>query len=430
MGKIKKYFLSIILFVLMFYVIFPTGMPLFGFSFIFTSGVLGGLLYYRNGFPFSEVISIILFFLVIIFWSVFCTFANGQSDTFVFEYTKSQMAWIFSAYLIAYIFFKRHPKGGVQLLVYYLLAVIATQGIISVAMDQNPDVREFFDKLQGSDELAQMKRMQTEGKRLLGYGVQFFGAGIVFGLGLIFIVYILFSQKLNFLQQIFIAVLYVFFLMVGLLSARTTLVGAVASVALVFLLYFQGGSKAYKSQSISIIFYSIVLGTIGVSTVYIYFPEFADWAFEPFLNYQETGELRTSSSDGLFIMFYWPDNMHDWLIGIGVGSFMSSDVGFTRLWLWFGLPGMLLFFGYQLMIIKQSFTANKMLNITLLVTFAYNIALNVKGLSDLNHFWLIFAMYFLYYKYFVYTPYMYRLGRIRENTLRNAIQSPSAYRRI
>lgn len=420
----------LLLFVVMFYVIFPAGMSLFGFSFIFTSGAIGGLLYLRNGFPFGEVVSIILFFVLIIFWSVFCTFANGQSDMFIFEYTKSQMAWVFSAYLIAYLFFKIHPKGGVHLLIYYLLAVITAQGIISVAMDMNPEIRDFFDGLQGISELEKFKRMQTSGHRLLGYGVAFFGAGIVFGLSLIFIVYILFSRKLNLLQQIFIAILYVFLLMVGMLSARTTLVGAFASVALIGLLFFKGGDKARKSQAMTILFLGVVFITIGTTVVYTYFDEFAEWAFEPFLNYQETGEFRTSSSDGLSIMFYWPDNMHDWLIGIGIGSFIASDVGFTRLWLWFGLPGMILFFGYQLMIIKQSFTSNIMLNITLLVTFAYNLALNVKGLSDLNHFWLIFAMYFLYYKYFVYTPYLYRIGRIRENTLRNAVQSPTAYRRI
>jgi len=429
MEKIKKGILSVILVVLIFYVLFPTALPLFGFSFIFTSGVLGVILYAYNKFPFAEIVSMLLFFGLLIGWAVFCTFINSKSDSFYLDYSKSQIAWMFSAYLIIYIFFKIHPNGGLNYLIYYIIAVITIQGIISVWMYFDPEVAAFFDSLQMSTDLSIGKRSMTEGKRLLGYGVAFFGAGIVYGISLIFIAYIFMTKKLNFLQQLFCAILYVATFLVGLMSARTAAVGLVASLALAVLLYFKG-DKTLKSQGMLILFYCSVFTSVGVTLVYTFFPEFADWTFELFLNYQETGELRTNSSDGLSEMFLLPSTFKEWVFGRGVGSYWGSDVGFTRLLFWFGVPGTLLYFGFQYLYMKNSFSGDKAFNLTLVVLFAYNLALNVKGLSDLNHFNSILMMYFLYYRYFIYTPQLYRLGKIRQTSLRYAVQSSASGRRI
>ncbi|MFR9166727.1 MAG: hypothetical protein ACLVKO_11105 [Dysgonomonas sp.] len=287
----------------------------------------------------------------------------------------------------------------------------------------NPNVADFFNSIQiGSDDLLlSTKRAQTEGKRLLGFGIAFFGAGVIYGVALIFLIYILMAKKLNLLQVLFFSILYIFVFFVGMLSARTTLVGGFASLGLLIILLFRGNSGR-RSQLITFIFYSVILVTISITLIYQFFFDMADWALEPFINYKASGELRTDSSDGLVIMFMLPQTFVQWIFGIGVGNFWGSDVGFTRLLYWFGLPGTILFFLFGYLLIKQSFTANQALNYTLLVTFAYNLALNVKGLSDLNWLWALFAFYFLYYNYYIYTPYLYRIGRIKQNTLRTAVQ--------
>lgn len=429
MKKIKDAISSILLVVVIFYVIFPAALPLFGFSFIFTSGILGLALYAYNRFPFPEIISLVLLFVLLIGWTLLCQFVNTSNDTFIFEYAQSQIAWIFSSYLVVYLFFKRHPDKGIHVLVYYIIAAITIQGIISVWMYFDPVVSDFFEKIQMSTGLAADKRMETEGKRLLGYGIAFFGAGIVFGLSLILIVYIFMTHKLNFIQKLLIALLYVATFLVGMMSARTAVVGLIASLCLMVLLYFKGDNK-YRSQGITIMFYAAILTSIGVTVVFTFFSEFAEWTFEPFLVYRDTGEIRTNSSDGLYVMFTYPTNFYEWMFGWGKGAFWGSDVGYTRLFFWFGLPGTLLFFGYQYTIMKRSFSADKYFNITLLIIFAFNLALNIKGLSDLNHFNYIFMMYFLYYRYFIYTPYLYRLGKVKETTLRYAIQGSPTGRRI
>jgi hypothetical protein len=98
--------------------------------------------------------------------------------------------------------------------------------------------------------------------------------------------------------------------------------------------------------------------------------------------------------------------------------------------MWFGLPGAVMFFCYQFMIIKRAFTNNMVLNLTLITLFVYNIVLNYKGLSDLNHFCLMFAFYFLHYKYNIYTPYLYRIGKFNQTKLRYAVQAQTAGRRF
>jgi len=355
-------------------------------------------------------------------WALICKFVNGSADTFIIDYSKSQMGWLFSSYFVIYFFFKVHPKASIDKLIYYIIAAIFIQCVITVAMNLDEGIYDFFTSLQKSDDVGDKKREMTEGKRLLGYGVAFFGMGIACGTALILLVYIFMTKKMNLIRTLFVAFLYCSIFFVGLLSARTTMVGAAASVILMIFLFFYGASNK-GGQLFSFIIMSVLLFTFGVTLSYVYFPEFADWAFEAFLNYQETGEFRTVSSDGLYVMFYFPRTIREWIFGIGIGSYWGTDVGYTRLLFWFGIFGTILFFYYQIILMRISFTNNTLLNVTILMLFGYNLALNIKGFSELNMFMYLISGYFLYYKYFIYTPYLYRLGKFNQTKLRYAVQT-------
>ena len=414
--------------VLVFYYIFPAALPLFGYTFIFTLGILGIILYVSHKFPYTEVVPIWSVFATMFLWSLFCTFMNNATDSFIIDYTKSQMGWFFSAYIIIYVFFRVHPKPEFHHLLYYIIAAIALQGIISVAMYLSPEANDFFTSIHKTDELIDSKRNTTEGERLLGYGMAFFGAGITYGVGLILLSYILLTKKWNIMQIFFISLLYCFIFYVGIFSARTTITGAFASIILMAIILFV--QKTNSGQLYKFIFFSIALFAIGYTLCYIYFSDFTDWAFEAFINYQEKGEFRTFSSDGLDHMFVLPSNASEWIFGWGIGRFIFSDVGYTRLWMWFGLPGLCLFFYYQIMLIKPAFTRNTTLDLLLITLFIYNFVLNYKGLADINYFLLLFTFYFLYYKYYIYTPYLYKLGKINQSKLRHAIQAAPTSRRF
>ncbi|GAB6010886.1 hypothetical protein [Viscerimonas tarda] len=424
---IKKILSVILLLVLVFYYIYPTAMPLFDYSFLFTLGISGLVLYAFHKFPYPELISIGLVYLVMFVWAYFCMFLGSSGDTFILEYTKSELGWIFSAYLLISLFFVVHPKGKVHYVMYYMIAAIVLQCIISVAMYMNPDVNDFFVSLQKNDDLVDFKRRITEGDRLLGYGVAFFGAGIACGVGLILLVYVLMTRKLTLLQNLFVSVLYCGVFYVGMLAARTTMVGLAASLVLMVVLLFMRG---YKKQFFIHLFLSLFLFAVGYTLCAFYFPDIIDWAFEMFIQYENHGEFRTMSSEGLAEMFMLPENAFDWVFGRGYGNYLFSDVGYTRLWMWFGLPGAILFFYFQYMIMKQAFTQNIELDLMLITMFVFNLVLNYKGLSDLNHFFLLLAFYFLHYKYYIYTPYLYRLGKFNQTKLRYAVQAPSSGRRF
>ncbi|MDR1810187.1 MAG: hypothetical protein LBR34_07275, partial [Prevotella sp.] len=325
-SAIKKIIQVVLLTILMFYHIYPTGFPLFGFSFIFTSGLIGLGLYAYNRFPYSEVASLGALYLMMVCWSLFCTFVNATNDSFIVDYTKSEVGWLFSAYLMIYLFFKIHPDGKPIYVAYYLIAVVALQCIISLMMSQNEAVNDFFNDLQQLNPLEAFKRRQTEGNRLLGYGTAFFGAGVCCGTALILLGYVLMSQKWNFWRLLLIAFLYAGIFYVGLLSARTTMVGGAASAILIVILVFQ--RRAPLSQLSKFAGLGFMMFSIGYTLCFLYYPEFVDWAFEAFDSYEEYGSFQTDSSNGLAVMFIMPSTMSDWVVGWGIGRFLMSDVGY------------------------------------------------------------------------------------------------------
>lgn len=424
----KKIILTIILQILVFYVLFPQAISFFGYSFIFTSAGLGLVWYINNRNPFKEVFSIIGYYMPIFLACLVAGFMVSYYDDYIIDYPKSQIAWVFSSYLIVCIFFQIYPRGTLIQFTYLIIGAILLQCIISVIMYVDEGAKNFFNSLQMMDAVAAYKRDETEGARLLGYGIAFFGMGIVCGVGLILLVFVTMTQKLSLLKLSLHVVAYTFIFYVGLFSARTTVVGFVASIILFVILLLM--KKSTFKQSARFLAIGLIVASIGYTLCYTYFTEFADWAFELFINYEETGELRTESSDALEYMFQLPQNFHQWIFGIGGMAYWGPDVGYTRLLFYFGLPGTIVYFLYQFLLMRMCVTRNTAFNITLIVLFAYNLGLNVKGLSDLNHFIYLFVFYFLYYKYFIYTPYLYKIGKINTHKLRHAVQSQKASRGI
>ncbi len=424
----KKILGIIILFVIVFYTLYPQAISFFGYSFLFTVAAGGLGLYLYQGRPFPEIINVAFAYCPIVLMAWITSYMNSYSDPYLLDYSKSQIAWLFGSYLIVFLFFIIHPKGTFIIFLYYIIGAILVQCIISIAMHQNAEIRNFFNSLQMSDFINQIKRDDTEGKRLLGYGVAFFGAGISCGFALIIIVYIAVKQKLNLLQLTLLALVYSTILYVGLLSARTTSIGIFASVILAVVLLITGNAE--KSRLMRFLGIAALLASIGSTLSYIYFPEFSDWAFEGFINYQKTGKFSTQSSDSLENMFILPYNFSQWVYGWGHMEFWGSDVGYTRLLFWIGLPGTIAYFLYQFLLMKMSFMKDQAWVFTLLIVYAYNLALNVKGLSDLNLFMYLFMFYFLHYRYYIYTPQLYRFGKVSQHKLRHAIQSKATNGRI
>ena len=96
------------------------------------------------------------------------------------------------------------------------------------------------------------------------------------------------------------------------------------------------------------------------------------------------------------------------VFGRGYMAFWGSDVGYSRLIFYVGVPGTVLFFLYQFFIIKLGFTKDWGVNIFAVTMVLYTIALNFKGWIDLNFILYGIFFFFMFYKYYVYYPKIFK----------------------
>lgn len=199
-----------------------------------------------------------------------------------------------------------------------------------------------------TDWIVSIQRMDIEFGDTLGrcngFGPagNYFGGGATTGLGLILVIYLHVHKQFN----LFLSVtLFIFLSFSGVTIARTTLIGSLFSL---FSLLFYSTNRNIKVK------FLLWVSTILISTyllLYIFYSEepVFKFAFEAFLNYENSGEVSTDSTNAL--KSHWdrlPQTMTTWLIGDaemrdGEGYYMHTDVGYLRLIFNYGIVGMLFF---------------------------------------------------------------------------------------
>ncbi|WP_165020611.1 hypothetical protein [Dysgonomonas sp. ZJ279] len=395
-----------LLLILVFYLIYPQALEIRGSSFISMSGIVGIILYGLHKFPFKEVVSVLIVFGILIFICYISAYVNGFVDDFMTGYIRSQMGWFFTAYMIIYFMYRIHGNPTIYTVLGYIIAAIALQSVITLIMFFNEAANDFFFSLQLKSIVDEETKEIAEKERLIGYGIGFFGAGIVAGYALIFIMYLFLKIKMNIKTFIFLALLYAFIFYVGLFSARTTVIGFTASFVVFAILFFID-VKPQRRQGINFIGILLLLLVVGYALCYIYFPDFTEWAFELFDRFRKEGRIETASSNGIIGMLYAPNDFKTFIIGNGNMAFFGSDVGYTRLMFYIGVPGMIMYFFYSAYVGIKCFTKDWTLNFLIIALLIYNMIMNVKGFTDLNMILYLFFFYFLFYKYYVFLPKVY-----------------------
>lgn len=394
----------------MFYFIYPQALDVNGSSFILLSGAIGLGLYAYHRFPFREVIYVLIGIGVMYFSFLTSNWINMTEDSYTIGYPKSQIAWLFSAYLVIFLIFAVHKKPTFNTLLFYIVAAIGLQSIIAFAMNINESINDFFFSLQMQAQYNEDVMEEGGSQRIMGYGIAFFGAGAISGMGLIVISYLLMRLNLKTKEFILLALLYVLIFYIGLFMARTTVIGLAVGLAIIAILYI-GDNRSHKKQVKIFLIATIFLMAGGYTLAIFYFPSFSDWAFELFTNFMKTGKLTTRSSSGLNEMFIIPQDLHTLLFGSGGMDFHGTDVGYSRQLFWTGVPGTIIYFGFQYFVVRLSSTKDWVVNILPLAIFVYTLALNVKGWIDMNFVLYLFLFYFLFYKYYVYMPKQYEKGK-------------------
>ena len=393
--------------ILMFYFIYPQALAVGGSSFVAMSGLAGLGLYAYHRFPFKEVVTALsgMFALFFVYYSL--TWINKVPDGYTIDYFRTQLALFFTAYLVISSIFKVHKNPTFNTFLLYIVAAITLQSLIAFLMYMNEGAHDFFFSMQMQGEYTEEVMEEAGSQRLMGYGIGFFGAGALSGMGLLAASYLLIRMKLKAKGFILLVACYVFMFYIGLFMARTTIVGMALGLVLIVVLYLKD-NRSEKKQAKNFIVASFFLMFAGYIFAMFYFSSFSSWAFELFTNLFVHGRLETRSSSGLEEMFILPKDLHTMVFGRGYMAFWGSDVGYSRLIFYVGVPGTVLFFLYQFFIIKLGFTKDWGVNIFAVTMVLYTIALNFKGWIDLNFILYGIFFFFMFYKYYVYYPKIFK----------------------
>lgn len=290
----------------------------------------------------------------------------------------------------------------------YFLMTLVVQSVIAIVMFVNQPICLFLFDLQGIDLTSRVIKMYF-GVRLIGLGCFYFGAGAIYGLGLIAIMPFMLKAK-NKQQLIKLILLYVYIFIVGIFFARTAMIGCLFSI--VYLIFCILIPKMCNKVFLVFRQFIIYLTVFGIALVFIYtsspklqedYGDIIDFGFEAFINLVENGELSTASSDGLteYHLSIWPQNQKTYYIGDmrwtkGDSYYGDSDVGYVRLLFYFGVPGVILFLLYQYSIVRISglIFKERILSFFFFTVFFYALILLIKGYIDVAS--LIFI--YLHYK--------------------------------
>lgn len=326
---------------------------------------------------------------------------NNTNDLEFVSYSVSMIVGICGAYFYYRIVKKLKVQTDEFAILSLIVYTVALQSIISLLMFLIPRFNDLIFSIIYLDELKAMKVTNLEGTRIIGFGRSFFGSGIYSGMGLILISYLVRYYKLNKQYLLFFALLYILIFSIGMLMARTTVVGFLMSLLMLFSpnIFTRHLLLSNITKKTKFILYTLLTPILLSLFIYLFIPDIfskikpiLDWAFELFINFFTSGTLETRSSNATLEMLFFPDNLKTWLIGDGLwtvpGSYsyyMHTDVGYSRLIFYFGLAGLIIFFIYQFIFISFSFSQK----IVVSLIFLYFAILNIKGFTDLSNFLLL-----------------------------------------
>lgn len=323
---------------------------------------------------------------------------NGTNQLVFLTFFQSATFSFLNAMLI-YEVMKRLNRSTEFFLVKYIIFSITLQSLISLILYLRPDISALVYSYVHNSELGALVREQVAEKRISGFARSFFGAGMFSGMGLILIAYSIQHHYLRHKDIIIYTLLFLFIFIIGMMMARTTIVGAILA-ALLIILPKDGKLKLASSKKLKFTTLVIITPVTLLSILTFFSPNLIknyrtliEFGFELFINFNETGKLETSSTNTVFEMFRLPNNFTTWIIGDGLwddpfslGYYMNIDIGFLRLLYYFGVIGLFLYIMYHFILIKSSFNNN----LTIFLIFIYFLILNIKGFSDLTPFITLF----------------------------------------
>lgn len=331
---------------------------------------------------------------------------NRTYDFYFAKYCVSVLMFFFASFFVYNILnyiYKRNEVLDIDFLIKLFIAIVTLQSVISILMFLIPGFTETLYTIFSVPESEEATLEENIGMRLIGLGSYFFAAGVIHGLSLIFTVYLYLKNEIKKRWVI----IYVFNFFVGLLMARTTVIGF--AISILFLIVWKPLNIFYIKQKIKWGIYLTIIFIIAlIGIIMVVDEEVLKWAFEFFYNYSDTGSFESSSTNRLKEMYVIPTDFFTYIIGDGKynlsegGYYMSTDVGYLRLLYYGGIPMIMSFYFFMYYMIKYIIRYNASIvdKYLFFIIFLYLIILNFKGLADINSVLTIIYIfsYFNYYQ--------------------------------
>ena len=286
-------------------------------------------------------------FSLVVFYSV--TY-NHTEDYAYTSYFMSMLVWLFAAYAACWFVAQLHNDISIKLVTNYLIGICAAQCIIALLIDNSVAVQLFVDRfvITNSDNMEEIKRLYGIGAALDVAGTRFSAVLIMMAVLLSHDKEIILNNKLNSIYVFF----FILIAVIGSMIARTTNIGIMLSLGYIF---YVSGIWQTRIRITTLRQWGVLIGVsflFIVICVYLYnnvpaATKLLRFAFEAPINWIETGEWRTASTDTLKNMWVLPESLKTWLIGDGYfmnptrsGFYMGTDIGYLRFIFYCGLLGL------------------------------------------------------------------------------------------
>lgn len=342
---------------------------------------------------------VLIIFLALISIIMVCIINPTVQQTYEYSIVQTYVNQFINLFIGVLVYCLFVYKNKQDKLVNYIIYIFLIQAGIQLISFVFPPINEFLNFFR-SDKAIEIGQQQYGGIRALSISAQsFFGLGV--GYGLIYLLFLMNWKRIP-ISNILIKYL-AFFLLVfgGASAARSSYAGIVLGVLYIIIQWLfisktKGNSKGIKQFNKKKVIRTIVsvpVIIIMLSLIYIQFSnndsldqkidKMNNFAFQMFYNYQESGQLETSSTDALFNRMYFSiESTKTVLIGDAIYSnddgsyYMHTDAGYMRNVLYFGIIGLIILLIYQMKFFEWRDRSNWIPNIFILT---YILVMHIKG---------------------------------------------------
>lgn len=356
-----------------------------------------------------RIFKLVLLTILAIFPILISSLINKNFDIWFVQNIVLTLFFLLSSYgvikLLANYLGKNFSIEDVLKLIVY---AIAFHNLITALGFMLPAVGNFINMIQNQDENTQLviNSIVEFQSRFIGLGIgSFFTGGVISSLGLLSSSVLIVKEKSK--RTAFIQIIiFVFIALTGLFIARTTLIGfglAILYMYTPFVSVSNGVLRYYKGVQNRILLACLLLIVSLVPLLYFGISQLIEssafvHAFEIFLGDGGT----TSSTEHMKSMYIFPDNFKTWIVGDGKftdgnGYYMGTDVGFLRLWFYYGVVGSLFFFFQQFysLILIMKMTDNVLIEKYCLFLGLFILIINFKGIGDINYFLFLILWFYI-----------------------------------